>query len=98
MNCLTKIYTVCLLVLEFSIKITWTRFSFLEILQNINFVVCFLVLKGFKSVSICRHFIFQALFQLCIPFVDWAELLHVKACHSMSKPSNPHEKSKIACL
>ena len=25
------------------------------------------------------------------PFVDWAELL--KACHSMSRPSSPHEKS-----
>ena len=25
------------------------------------------------------------------PFVDWPELL--KACHSMSKPSSPHEKS-----
>ena len=25
------------------------------------------------------------------PFVDWAELL--EACHSMSKPSSPHEKS-----
>ena len=55
MSCLTKIYTVCPLVLEFSIKISWTRFSFLEILQKINFVVCFLVLKGFKCVSTCRH-------------------------------------------